>query len=247
METKQAYISQLQNRRQLKDTTMNAYLSRAVKAGTMERIRQSVYALPGHENKYACAALAVPDGVICYHSALEYHQLQTQVFTYVQIGSKARFRDFAFKNQEYKRVPLVNGPGIYTVKQEGVTIMITALERTLVDCIDRPDLCAGYEEIGKAFEMLRPGDLDYSLLTKCLEHHNKKTLWKKCGYIFDRYDIETGCPKSFLDLCRERAGNVYITMGSPLYVRYNAKWNLMAPRDMEEMTSNGIEYGIIPT
>lgn len=114
---------------------------RLVRLGLVERKARGLYVASDHdptaEHSLAQVAKKVPKGVICLLSALQYHELTTQLphEVWVAIPEKARRPRIAFPPL---RVVRFSGPaltqGVETHKIEGVPVRITSVAKTLADC-----------------------------------------------------------------------------------------------------------------
>lgn len=117
--------------------TMLAYLSNN---GILRRIARGVYIptdrIPEHETFLAVAA-AVPNGVICLLSALQFHEITTQMpmETWVAIDRNCAVPKF---KQPRLRIVKLSGQafseGIEEYPTDGMTIRVYCLAKTVVDC-----------------------------------------------------------------------------------------------------------------
>lgn len=117
------------------------HIYRLLRLGLVKRRARGLYVASDHnptaEHALVQAAKKVPKGVICLLSALQYHELTTQLphEVWVAIPEKARRPRI-----EYPRLRVVrfSGPaltqGIETHTIEGVPVRITSVAKTLADC-----------------------------------------------------------------------------------------------------------------
>lgn len=114
---------------------------RLVRQGLVERKARGLYVASDHdptaEHSLAQVAKQVPRGVICLLSALQYHELTTQLphEVWVAIPEKARHPRIEVPPL---RVVRFSGPaltqGAETHEIEGVPVRITSVAKTLADC-----------------------------------------------------------------------------------------------------------------
>jgi predicted transcriptional regulator of viral defense system len=107
----------------------------------VERKARGLYVASDHnptaEHGLAQVAKKVPKGVICLLSALQYHELTTQLphEVWVAIAEKARRPRIDYPPL---RIVRFSGPaltqGVETHKVEGVPVRITSVAKTLADC-----------------------------------------------------------------------------------------------------------------
>jgi len=116
-------------------------LSRLVAAGELDRVARGLYRLPEHavteHHALAVAAAAVPRGVICLLSALQYHGIGTQLPSEVWIAIDRRARHPALTYPPL-RVVRYSGEalsaGIETGRAEGRALRVYNVAKTLADC-----------------------------------------------------------------------------------------------------------------
>lgn len=116
-------------------------LTRLVRQGALLRVGRGIYALPGRDvsehGTLAYVASKYPQSLICLLSALQVHQLSTQLPFEVWLGipNKAHAPKLDYPPLRLVRLSalaLVNGVEVHHI--DGVPIRITSVERTLVDC-----------------------------------------------------------------------------------------------------------------
>ena len=108
--------------------------------GMLRRISRGVYVLPDYIPVYetfAEVALNIPNGVICLLSALQFHELTSQMpyETWVAIEKGS---NYPRKLKIPVRIIQLSGDnfsaGIKTFKEDGVTIRVYDPAKTVVDC-----------------------------------------------------------------------------------------------------------------
>jgi predicted transcriptional regulator of viral defense system len=116
-------------------------LTRLVREGELQRVARGLYALPSRRvsehGTLAEVASNCPQSLICLISALQIHQLTTQVPFEVWLGipNKAHAPKLDYPPLRLVRLsePALN-QGVEVREIEGVPVRITTVERTLVDC-----------------------------------------------------------------------------------------------------------------
>ena len=116
-------------------------LTRLVTAGTIERLARGVYRLPEQpiteSHALAVAAVAVPNGVICLLSALQFHGIGTQLPSQVWMALDRR----AWRPKPaYPPLRIVRytgkalSAGVETHRIEGRPVKVYDVAKTLADC-----------------------------------------------------------------------------------------------------------------
>jgi len=117
--------------------TLLAYLAGR---GVLRRVARGAYALADYipeRGSFLEAAAAVPHGVICLLSALQFHEITTQMPTEVWVAIE-RGRNEPTAGSIPVRVVKLSGPafraGIEEHRSDGVTIRVYSAAKTVVDC-----------------------------------------------------------------------------------------------------------------
>jgi len=116
-------------------------LSRLVAAGELERIARGHYRLPDHslteQHGLAIAGAAVPHGVVCLLSALQFHGIGTQLPSEVWLAIDRRARRPALKHPPLRIVRYTGAAlteGVETHSVEGQRVRVYGVAKTLADC-----------------------------------------------------------------------------------------------------------------
>ena len=203
--------------------------------------------LPAFEDPEHCAvdpfliaADLSADAVLAYHSALEVQGRAYSSFNEVQFVSRRRMQPFEFRGTRYR--PLTASPalvragcvdfGVEPIDRAGSAVQVTGLERTLVDALDRPDLCGGWEEVWRSLEMVEYLNLqtvcDYALAL------GNATTVAKTGWYLEAHRESLMVEDSILEALRQNipASPHYLSRGSTEPTRYLSNWNLVVPRSL---------------
>lgn len=116
-------------------------LTRLVEAGELERVIRGVYRLPDHpvseHHGLVLASAAVPHGVICLLSALQFHGIGTQLPSEVWIAIDRRARRPALKYPPLRVVRYSGAAlseGVESHRIEGQAVKVYNVAKTLADC-----------------------------------------------------------------------------------------------------------------
>ncbi|MGY8681728.1 transcriptional regulator [Bradyrhizobium sp. UFLA05-153] len=115
---------------------------------------------PFQPDRLLVASRIREDSVLAFHTALELHGLSYSEGVETQILSKGRPGELKTR---VGMVRFVAQPaalrrsgreldGTVVLDRRGLDIRVTSLERTLVDCVERPDLAGGNEELSNALQ-----------------------------------------------------------------------------------------------
>jgi predicted transcriptional regulator of viral defense system len=212
--------------------------------GAILRVRRGLYCAvsPGTNPEqmpvdlYLVASKLASDAILAYHTALELHgrsySVQDQV---VYLTSEyPSGRNFKFRSTNYRAVAppsKLNGnqPEVETVDRAGQMVLVTSLERTFVDVLDRMRLSGGLEEVWRSLETVPYLELgrvvEYALLL------GNSTTVARIGFFLSQHREALSVGDDVLARLREhRPRNPkYLTNDEPRSGRLMAEWNLVVP------------------
>lgn len=117
-----------------------AALGRAVEKGLLEKLQRGLYGYIGREESemqsFAVVSARAKNGIICLLSALRYHNLTTQapfqIWLCIKKGDRA-------PNIKYPSIRITRSRGtedfgVISTQIDGVPVLVTDIERTIVEC-----------------------------------------------------------------------------------------------------------------
>lgn len=173
---------------------------------------------------------------ISYYSALEIHEMTTQPIFTVYVSTPSRKRPKEILGATYRFI-YVQPKDIWGVEDVWITpsqkVKVSDLERTLIDCLDRPDLCGGISEIAKGLWAKRNA-IDYQKLILYVKRLNRKSIAKRLGFLLETYGL--GDKNLFLDL-KKMVSTSYALLDPTLEDegRYISSWRLRLNLNPEEL------------
>ena len=184
------------------------------KQGHILHIRRGLYYSvpkgidPNHcpVDAFLIASKMSDDAVIAYATALDFHgHLHTVQNRFIYLTKQRVMAPFDFKGIKYQAVSIPSALkksqqemfGVQKKDRQGMDILVTSLERTLVDVLDRPYLCGSWEEIWLSLESIGYFDLD-QVLQYALLLENATTI-AKLGFFLETHREELMVPEHYLD------------------------------------------------
>ncbi len=208
----------------------------AVKEGLYYTVKPGLNPTATTVDPYLLASRLTDDSVLSFHTALEllgYAHSQFNTFYFfshrqspARIFRGAHFRCVMVPQSLQKKSASLFG----TEKTErlGVKITITGKERTLVEVLERPQFCGGFEEMYRSLEKMP--FIQKEILHQYLDLRKQKNLFARAGYFLEQHREQFHIEESFLQLL-ERNKPV-----QPLYWDrskkggiLNKRWNLIVP------------------
>lgn len=116
-------------------------LTRLTEAGLLDRVGRGLYRLPNHPGSehegLATIATKVPQAVFCLLTALQFHELTTQLPRQIWIAMP---RGSHVPRIDYPPIKMVQmtgdvySEGIETVERDGVVLRVYGIAKTVADC-----------------------------------------------------------------------------------------------------------------
>ena len=178
-------------------------LSRLEKRGWIKRIERGKYViipLGREKNKYTVnefliGSLLVDPYAIAYWSALNHHGLTEQIpnTVFIETTSRKDIQEKRIMGVRYKIVRVKEHKffGIGKTWIDYDQISITDKEKTIVDCLDKPQYCGGIVEVAKA---IKSGEYDKSKLAEYSEKINNTGVIRRLGYLCDYLGVDINLP-----------------------------------------------------
>jgi len=183
--------------------SLRVILSRMEADGLVERLERGKYlVIPlsarkgGYTlNEFVIGSELVEPYAISYWSALNYHGLTEQIpnTVFVQTTSRKKKRDLNVFGVRYLIIKISESKffGVEKVWIDNVSINITDKEKTIVDCMDRPEYCGGVIEVAKA---LNNEIYDYDRLSRYAANMKNSGVIRRLGFLCDYLGIPIVLP-----------------------------------------------------
>jgi len=184
--------------------SLRVVLLRLEKRGIIERIEKGKYLiipLGAEKGKYTLHEFVIGSTLIesysiAYWSALNYYGLTEQIPTTVFLQTTARK-----KNQDIKvfgvkyQIIKIKKEKIFGIRKEWIEerpINITDKEKTIIDCLDKPQYCGGIIEVAKA---LKNNKFDRKKLENYAQRIGNSGVLRRLGYLCELLNIKIKLPK----------------------------------------------------
>ncbi|HRR95719.1 MAG TPA: type IV toxin-antitoxin system AbiEi family antitoxin domain-containing protein [Candidatus Ratteibacteria bacterium] len=209
-------------------------LSRLERNGWIERIEKGKYMIVplGAEkgkytlNEFIIGAMLISPYAIAYWSALNFYNFTEQIPNTVFIQTTARKKNQSATifgvNYKFVRVKESKFFGICREWIEETQINITDKEKTIVDCLDKPQYSGGIIEVAKA---LKNGKFDMGKLTIYANKIGNSGVIRRMGFLCDFFGIEIRLPQI------KTKNYLYLDPTMPKNGQKNAKWRLIVNLD----------------
>lgn len=182
----------------IKRDILKVILSRLEKRGFIERIEKGKYLiipLDSEQGKYTLHEFVMGSWIIQpyaigYWSALHYYGFTEQIPRTVFIQTPARKKKSIIEifgiNYQVVRIKEEKFFGLRKEWIEETAVYITDKEKTIVDCLDKPQYAGGIIEVAKA---LNDTSLDLPLLVSHAHRIGSTTVIRRLGFLCDKMMI----------------------------------------------------------
>lgn len=213
---------------------LRVMLHRMEKRGWIERIERGKYIiipLPATKGRYTLnelviGSLLVEDHCIAYWSALHFHGLTEQIpgTVFIQTTSRKKKQLLDIFGVTYRiiRVKPEKFFGMETQWMDDDQVNITEKEKTVVDCLDKPQHCGGVIEVLKA---LRDDTLRRDLLLEYGNRMGNSGIIRRLGYLSELLAIDLDVPRT------ETRSYLYLDPTLPHKGPKVSKWKLIINMD----------------
>ena len=225
------------------EKTLRNLVYQGLKKGELGMVKRGLYFLvpPGQEpatyrpDPFLIASKLGGNPVLAYHSALALHGAAHSESNRIYFFTQTITRKFEFGNVEYAPVQRKASWGIETVQRDGSSLKVTDRERTVLDCVDRPDYTGGLEELLKSLELFP--SLDLEKLERYLWKVNKRILFSKMGFLLDRmkdqWKVSAGLFAKIEKKCGKGATYFETKKGHGVFA---SRWRLIVPNNLESLS-----------
>jgi len=227
--------------------TSNNLLARHSVSARLIRVRRGLYAVvprgvdpdKASVDPYLLASRLTDDAVVAYHAALQFHGKTYSVWRRFHYLTGKRTRPFSFRGMEFVPVQVPSavrslpqwGGGTIEVPHAGGQARVSTLERTLVDVLDKPEKCGGWEEIWRSLGMVEFFDLD-AVIAYAMAFGSSLTI-ARVGFFLEQQREALMVNDNHLSALRAQAPKQprYLD-GTRTSGRLVPRWNLIVPESV---------------
>lgn len=227
----------------LGDASTRSLARRLIAKGLLVRLRQGLYALPPVLDRGRIALVpAIMKGqpyYLGYSSAMQIHDMTTQPVLQVTVATTRSKRDEVVGGQGFRFVRCARDRffGLETMELDSALVVVSDLERTIVDCLDKPRYGGGVSEVSRGM-WLRRLDLDFLRLLEYARRMESGAVVRRLGFVLSTLRM---LPREELEQLQRQIGRHYDVLDPTLDVegaRYNDAWRLRVNVLPDELLEN---------
>jgi predicted transcriptional regulator of viral defense system len=150
------------------------------------------------------------------------YYIATPVRTSVRLDHPAQFRFVRTRPERFF--------GSQEIQRRGETLLVSDPERTVIDCVDRPDLSGGLGGVAQIIGRAKPR-LVWRRLSDYLERFDNRSLALRVSYLLERVRPSVALPPSWGTRWRARPNEPWVPLGPPrLFGRrgpHDPRWHIV--------------------
>ncbi len=218
-------LGELQRRAQVSSGFARKLAHNLGQKGWLQRIGAGRYLLnPGRHGPDAvpetdplriAAHLAAPY-YLGFATAAELLSLLPQASRVYYVVTPQRGSSLATKSVEFRRIRVQPRRffGFRELKRRGQTLLVSDLERTVLDCLSRPDLAGG---LGGVVQVLQSAlaEMDWNRLAAYVGRMESRSLALRLGYLIEWLAPPRRPPRRWIETLRARPSEPYVPLGTP--------------------------------
>ncbi|MDR0847690.1 MAG: hypothetical protein LBN10_01390 [Propionibacteriaceae bacterium] len=220
-------------------------LTRATASGRVDHPRRGLYVSKTgpysriHANPLDVASKACEDAVFCFLTALQLHGVLHNITQRTQFYTAHRIAPFAYAGQEFTSVRRPDRPiasqGL--LSPTGHRYQVTTTEQTLVDCLDKPNLAGGPENLLRSVGGFRYLNVDD--LVRIAKNYSA-SLRARLGWVLETQADDWDIGDDVLSRVAESLGSgpyYFYSSKTPRDSHWSNRWKLYLPFPEQEMMS----------
>lgn len=222
------------------------FLSELVKRNILARIKSGKYLIlqAGAENTQLknwpviARELVLPHPYfISHYSAMRLHGMTTHPFFEVCLTVPHRFTDKKVSDFKYhfiycKQEHFWGSETRWVTRQEKV--QVSDLERTILDGLDRPDLCGGILEVVRGI-WTKKADINSQKLMKYAKKFRTKAAVKRLGLILETVKIEEDFSGELFEMLEDSQDYILLDPASSKEGKHLKRWHVILNSNLEEL------------
>jgi len=227
----------------------SSFLKNLVNRGVLARIKSGSYLIlqMGQENvqlsnwPVIARELAKPHAYFISHfSAMRMHGMSTHPLLDIYITLTNRQRNRKFYNIQYhfiyaKPKHFWGAIDLWISKHEKV--MVSDLERTILDGLERPDLCGGIKEVTKGI-WTKINEVNWDKLRHYIKKYKTIAAIKRLGYILELLNIGSEHINFIQKIIASANGYILLDPSEPKTGKYLKRWRIRLNINPQELKAS---------
>lgn len=225
------------------------FLRDLVNRGVLARIKSGVFLIlqMGQESTQldnwpiiARVLSGESDYFISHYSAMRLHGMTTHPLMNVIVTMSKRIASKKVHNILYQFI-YIKPNHFWGLSQIWVTrherVYVSDLERTLLDGLDRPDLCGGIKEIARGI-WNKQKQIDWSKLAQYAKKYHSKAAIKRLGFILESLNLGLDCTPLLEKIISSKKDYILLDPNASKFGTYLSRWRIRINMNIDEITAS---------
>jgi predicted transcriptional regulator of viral defense system len=222
------------------------FLSDLVKRNVITRIKSGVYLIldVGFENAQlnnwpiiASHLAGDKPYYLSYYAAMRFHGMTTHALFDITLTMPGRHRakkvDLITYHFIYSKPAYFWGfRSLWVTKQNKVNV--SDLERTLLDGLDRPDLCGGIKEVVRGI-WVKQNEIDWKKLAKYARKFHTAAVVKRLGFILEMLELGADIIPQLIKIAASAKGYILLDPDGSKEGKFMDRWHIRINMNIEEL------------
>jgi predicted transcriptional regulator of viral defense system len=228
-------IKMIKDCNHLSEKNIHQAVRTLTKSGLLIKLERGKYVRSSFVDSNVIGSFLVPDGCLAYWTAMNFHNLTEQFVNVIFVqSSKRRNVEKIIRNVRYKFVT-IKEEKLVGYKEYGYAnhkFRITDVEKTILDCFEKPQYAGWYQEIIKAF---KNADINQNKLIRYCKISKNISVIKRLAYLTEL--LEKPKMEKFIDYALTLSIKPYclFQIDGENNGKYNGRWKLVLNMDKEEI------------
>lgn len=225
------------------------FLRDLVNRGVLARIKSGVFLIlqMGQESTQldnwpviARVLAGDSDYYISHYSAMRLHGMTTHLLVNVITTMPKRNASKKVHNIHYQFI--YSKPNhfwgmtqVWVTKNERV--FISDLERTILDGLERPDLCGGIKEIARGI-WNKQKQIDWAKVAQYAEKYHSKAAVKRLGFILESLHLGLDCTPLLEKIISSKKDYILLDPNGSNFGAYLSRWKVRINMNIDEITAS---------
>lgn len=177
---------------------------------------------------------------ISHYSAMRIHGMTSHPLfdVYVTVPKRRKERKLSGMTYHFiycKRSHFWGATTHWATKQDQV--QVSDIERTILDGLDRPDLCGGLTEVIRGI-WAKQTEIDQKKLTRYAKRFRTKAAVKRLGFILETFNIASNWLPAYLGCIAEAKDYIPLDPQGLRRGKHLSRWRLQLNADVEELKAS---------
>jgi len=189
------------------------------------------------ESSFSIASKLIKPYYLGFWTMLNYYGFTEQLSNTIFIASTKKKKPLSFSGVTYRfiRVTPQKMFGTTEIESNGIRIIASDREKTILDCLDHPEYCGGIVEPAKALWNARD-EIDFGKLLKYAQISKNSAISKRLGFILELFGLGNKIDLNELEKMLKK-GYSSLDPLLPRDGKYNTRWNLLVNIKTSELLS----------